>query len=635
MLFKNEIQLICLFCLVSVAKAQNIQDTIHLESIPVFATSTDVKDQTFQSGKKADSIDSLILKTLCVNSLGDVLNYQSSVFVKNYAPGSISSMSARGGNAQQTMVLWNGINIAHPMLGQSDVSQWNAGLFDAVQIEYGASSSLWGSGAINGAVQLNNTFDKQNHIQLSYRYGNFSTHQGLVKTYFNVSKIKTYVNSYWNQSDNNYIINDTLHLKNASYTNKGISGGIQLHINKHQKIQAHSWYHNGFRNLPNHYFNNLYAAQQYDETFRNVIDYLYSKNNWKVGIKLAYLFDKINYTDSVTRIFSRSSIHSFHTEEIIHKELKSHLQMMIGHQLIYNYAITNNYAKNQELVRHAVFMGISKRYKHINLNAIVRKEWTNIRTAIPFTGNIGAEYRLNSMLALKAQSSFFYRLPTLNDLYWKNSGDVHLAPEKGYHYEGGIVLKLVLTKLHSEIVSELTAFNKITNDWIIWLPGGSGQPVPANIAQVWSRGTETNSYYLLHLKKGKIKWTVNSAYILSTTEKSKINNDASIGKQLIYTPRYNINSSWQLIVKNFYTVYLFQYVGYRFISSDNLQWLNPYSVNNIITGYHFNFKKFSLNISFGINNLFNQKYMIIAQRPMLGRNYFIQVQFNTRTTKSN
>ncbi|GIV27299.1 MAG: TonB-dependent receptor [Bacteroidia bacterium] len=611
--------------------SQTVCDTVHLQTIDICASPSEFKRTTFQAGKKNQNLDTGLIKVLNVQSIGDLLNYQSAVFIKNYTPGSISSASARGGSAQQTVVMWNGININHPMLGQLDFSQINSSVADNIQIEYGASSSLWGSGAVNGIIHLNNSFKQQNSANVVYRYGSFNTHQSSGKFYFNALKLKSYLNAYWNQSDNDYKINDTLKLKNASFLTRGINGGLLYQLSHNQHLQIHSWYHIGERNIPNNYFMSKYASHQLDESFRNVANYLLQNEKWKLEIKGAYLFDRINYTDSTSKIFSNSKVHTFQTEEIFYKNINTSTQFVLGHQWIFNYAITSNYNGDKQLIRNSIFSGFSSQLKKLKWNVLLRKEWANIQSNIPITGNIGAEWITHSYITLKAQASYFYRLPTLNDLYWRNSGDVHLKPESGYQYEGGFVAKFPIKDIRSEFGIEWTMFNKITNNWIIWLPGGNGQPIPANIAQVWSRGTETDNYWLIHLNSGKIKWSVHTAYILSTIEKSTIPNDASIGKQLIYTPRYNINSTLQYVMRHFSAFYQFQYVGYRFVTSDNLQWLDPYSVSNLMLSYTFDFKRLQLSLSTGVNNLFNKRYMIIAQRPMPGRNYFIQLQWQLKS----
>ena len=606
--------------------AQNLKDTIDLQEIEVSASR--FKNHFFQSGKKIQEIDSIRKEFFSMNSVSDILNYGTSVFAKNYAPGAIASTSIRGGNAQQTAVLWNGVNINHPMLGQADFSQYITALFDHINIEYGASSALWGSGAVNGNIQFDNTFSSQFLSDIKCRFGSFNTYSLFGKINFAKQKFQTYVKPYYVYSKNDYSIGDSLKLKNADFSIQGLMGGVSYQFNAYHHIQWHSWYNENNRHIPNNYFFNNYAANQWDKNFRNTLQYTYTKNKIKTDLKFSYLNDVLNYKDTLARINSYSNVHTFQTEEIGYFSISNNTSLSFGHQWIYNLALTNNYLNNECLNRHSVFAGWKQDLKGFRYNIILRKEWANIRSQIPFTGNVGFEYQWFSFLKLKGQASLFYRLPTLNDLFWKSSGNKDLKPESGYHYEGGIVWDFIVSSIKLKIHSEMTAFNKWTNNWIIWLPGGSGQPVPKNIAVVWSRGTETDNYLLVKTSSGFMQIGMSSAYVLSTIEKSDLENDASIGRQLIYTPRYNINGYSKFKFKNFISLITYQYVGYRFVSSDNLQWLKPYSVINFSGGYHFKFYRHTIQCIVGINNILNISYMIVSQRPMPGRNYFLQIDWN-------
>ena len=61
---------------------------------------------------------------------------------------------------------------------------------------------------------------------------------------------------------------------------------------------------------------------------------------------------------------------------------------------------------------------------------------------------------------------------------------------------------------------------------------------PMNIKSVWNRGIETSSNIYYQLGKGDINFSLKTAYNLSTNQDSYSNNDAYLGKQLIYAPHY-------------------------------------------------------------------------------------------------
>ncbi len=612
-----------------------IKDTVHLHPIDITAnkSSFQIKEQ-FNSGKKNQYFDSLNNFSNIGAPITSLLNYQSGLFVKDYGPGAINTISLRGGNAQQTAILWQGININNPMLGQSDLSQMPAGLFEQQSVEYGSATALWGSGAINGALKLQSNLiqDVKEQIQLTYRYGSFNTHHFLSKVLLNASKFKFQIKPYMQSSDNNYFIGDSLRLKNAAFNSRGMVSDFLFQINRHHKITFNTWYHQGSRLLPNTYYNtNTYATQQ-DRNFRNVLEHIYSDRRLSIATRAVYLQDNIDYANKYTYVDSKSKVHTLMWEENANYQRNQNMNILFGYQWTYNLAVTNNYLNNQALSKYAMYAGLNYIFKKTSTYITFRKEFSNLFSNIPFTGNIGTEYELMRFLKIKTQASLFYRMPTLNDLFWKDGGDINLKPERGYQYEGGLYFQYRISNFNFK--SEMTAFNKLTNNWILWVPKSNGTSSPMNIATVWSRGTETDNYILFVKNKYKIKLQVNSAYIISTVQASAINNDASIGRQLIYTPRYNINGSFSFQYANVYTQYFYQYIGYRFTSSDNLQWLEPYQVSNIVLGYTLKKSNHVINISTGINNLFNIQYMVVLQRPMPGRNYFITINYQYHKPKN-
>ena len=73
-------------------------------------------------GTTRTEIDTMVLRENVVNSLADILSQSTSVFIKNYGRGTLATASFRGTAPSHTQVLWNGMKINSPMLGQVDFS---------------------------------------------------------------------------------------------------------------------------------------------------------------------------------------------------------------------------------------------------------------------------------------------------------------------------------------------------------------------------------------------------------------------------------------------------------------------------------------------------------------------------------
>src|SRR6201993_4478738 len=137
--------LVCLFC-----KAQQKEDTLQLHEVNV----TDYRIKKSAENFVQVKIDSTTQSTFLTSNLSQLLIQQNATLVKAYSPGNIATLSIRGSTAQQTAVIWNGMNINNPMLGQADISLLPVGFFNSISLQKGALSGYWGSGAMAGVLNL-------------------------------------------------------------------------------------------------------------------------------------------------------------------------------------------------------------------------------------------------------------------------------------------------------------------------------------------------------------------------------------------------------------------------------------------------------------------------------------------------
>ena len=116
----------------------------------VVVTARPVKEQALTR----TVIDSVRMAESATDSFAELLTKHSSIFVKTYGQGSTATVSFRGTAASHTQVLWNGVNINNPMLGQVDFSLIPVWFVDQTELYHGGSSLQDGSGALGGEVSL-------------------------------------------------------------------------------------------------------------------------------------------------------------------------------------------------------------------------------------------------------------------------------------------------------------------------------------------------------------------------------------------------------------------------------------------------------------------------------------------------
>ena len=251
---------------------------------------------------------------------------------------------------------------------------------------------------------------------------------------------------------------------------------------------------------------------------------------------------------------------------------------------------------------------------------------------------------------LNASISSNYRTPTLNELYFTPGGNINLKPETSRNLEGGV--EQTVNKRQYSLKTRSTLFTRDVKNWIVWY--GGAILTPHNIQKVWSRGVEIDASFryqlesvepepALEIKEIQIVDQVQSSnrkqatnlhfqllysYTLSTTKESAIANDYSVGKQLPYVPRYQVKMNMGLTKNLFEIYYVYAYTGYRFVTTDESEYLLPYNTHNLFASYHLHLgKQHQLLTTFKVNNILNKSYESIVGRIMPGRNFSVGLNY--------
>jgi vitamin B12 transporter len=623
---------LCLFCVV-VSLQLKAQDTLALRTVEVVAR----KSSLSQIGKKTLALDSAVKEQFRFSSVADLIAFNSPIFIKSYGPGALATTAFRGGNASQTAVLWNGFNLQNAMLGQSDLALMPSVLFEDVEIEYGGSSSLWGSGAVGGSIYLNNNnpFNKGFRTALSMGGGNTGALNSSAHILVSQQRFVSSTKLYQNSSKNNFKYADTTDKngpvkkqKNAAYDFKGLMQEFKFILNSKQIFSLNAWISANERRLPSVNNNVESKSYQYDGATRLTANWSYNASRFKSVVRGAYFAEKINYTDSLSAVFSKSTVQTVMAENENYFSWLKNQQLNLGVNFLSSSANVSEYKGQRSADRFSVLLGNRSSFFKGKLSTYfcVRAEHFSVGT-LPFTGSFSTEYLIVKGLTAKGNVARVYRQPTLNDLYWVPGGNIQLKPEQGYTIEGELSYRKERGRFLFFISA--AAYSRKIDNWILWVPGAGANPSPVNIQQVWSRGTETS--WKISYVKNKLRLSADFAtgYVLSTAVANSQQNNSATGKQLIYTPRYTVNDNISAVYKRAGFFFFHQYVGYRFTASDNSTWLRPYHVCSLKLNYNQPIKKMHLSFFAACNNLFNSNYSIINGRPMPLRNFEIGITFRT------
>ncbi|MBK6611802.1 MAG: TonB-dependent receptor [Sphingobacteriales bacterium] len=594
----------------------------------------------FTPGLKTTEFDSLTKAAYDQKNLTDLLADESPLFIKSYGLGSLATTSFRGGSAYHTAVLWNGISLSSPMNGQLDLSLVPTGAADNIKLQYGGGSALFGSGAVAGVIHLLNNpkFGQSITARVNLYAGNFSDYRQNIlvevsKKKF-VSSLKVFNASAKNdfKYSNIYSASEaTVKQSNGELKNRGIISENKFLINSNQILSVNAWLQYTDRNIPPTMLQKESKSNQTDDALRLTSEWKYEKRKTATFIRAAWLNEKLVYSDGLADFSETSKTQQLIAEAETKITLSKTHFVNVGIHNTYSTASNRSFETDSRQNRFALFASylFTSLNKKLSASLSAREELLN-NSFIPFAYSAGGQYAITKFLSARANFSKVYRIPTFNDLYWVPGGNANLKPEDGYAEEAG--LNLILKNKTFLLKTDLTVFNRNIKNWILWLPG-VWYWSPQNIMNVWSRGIETNNSLAITSGKTKITFAVLTNYVQSTNRTAKTENDNSVNRQLIYTPMYSGMAKLSVAYKNLQITYRHNYIGYRYTSTDNTQYLTPYDLGSAYISYKLKFKSTSADIFFQANNIWNEQYQVLSNRamPSVNINGGISIQFNKQT----
>ncbi|MDO9374641.1 MAG: TonB-dependent receptor [Bacteroidota bacterium] len=153
--------------------------TKSLDELVVTATKSPIKQS--QTGKVVTVIDQVTLQRSAGKTLGEILNYQAGLFVNgaNNTLGTNPDNYLRGSASGNTLILVDGIPVLDPSYINSsfDLNSINPDQVEKIEILKGAQSTLWGSDAVAGVINIitKKGGDKKIGSTIGASYGSYQT----------------------------------------------------------------------------------------------------------------------------------------------------------------------------------------------------------------------------------------------------------------------------------------------------------------------------------------------------------------------------------------------------------------------------------------------------------------------------
>jgi len=581
-------------------------ETEPIEVEKIVVTGSRTEENYSDSSRSIDIINSKDIEETQATDLSDVLSYTDSIEVSNYGgPGASKTLKMRGSTSSQVMVLIDGRPVNSPRDGQTDLSTIPLDNIDRVEILHGPASSLYGSTAMGGVVQI---LTKKPPIQGSSTeatssFGTFRTYQERLSHGQRIGDFG-YLISGGYQSSQGF-------RENSAFNSKDFNAKMEYDLTANQNISINTGFYNSLVGTPGE----ITSVDPDDKqrVLKNFIDLDWQMTidaNTAVSAKVYNNYDRLEFMENeAVSLFDTPFSKFIHTTQTRGVDVQLDKQFNDFYRAIggINYILNLNDSTSTAKHKYTVFAGYLNNEFNIreNLKADLGAridDYSNF--GLQASPSLSVLYKIKEKTKLHGLISRSFRAPTFNDLYWPDEGwaigNPNLRPEKGTSGEIGIE-----TEINKNIRTNMTYFKSFYNDLIQWAPDVAGVWTPTNVSSAIIEGIELENTWL---PVDKLEVGFNYTYQLAKDDKTH--------KFLIYQPKNKINLSiehkdilgWSVGINS-------QWTGLKFNDAANTQ-----KVKGVfVLGFRAS-KKWKTGITYfmNINNALNKKYQPVRNYPAPG-----------------
>jgi iron complex outermembrane receptor protein len=624
----------------------------------ILVTANKIKMSPILAPNKIQIINNKMIAGLNGCKLSDLLGTADAVFIKNYGFNSgLQTISINSTQSEHALVLLNGVKLNSPQHGQFDASLLMLDNIERVEISTGGASSLYGSEAIGGVINIisgKNNFTKPLNIAVMNSTGSYGYNKlflsGASRLKFSGSHVLDLSVSYANEnSKNDYdyyyfdgLSNNLKNRGNSDFRTNSINIQSGYRFDKTSGIKLFSLYSYENRGVPGTDFGNspVMARQIDDNIITNLCYDKIISNKTDITSGLSYKYSIMKYYDPLSYNTS-SPINDFYKLNTIthNTDFNYHgnnLNITGGYEIDYNTILSDAVEKSRQ-ADIGIYTAGKYDINNLLLNKITfypsaRIDYYNELNEKVVTGKFGINIKpfSKSDLSIKSSLANNYRAPTFNELYWIGLGNKDLKPEKSVGFDAGIFYDF---KLFAFNKIEVSYFNTTTTDRIIWSPDKSGIWRPLNIGRV-----NSNGFDISFASKIKLFQTVSTGLTLNYNNAKSIKKsedyqgDPGYNKQLIDIPQEYSKASYSLefnpqqdVLKLISLNVFYTFTGKRFMDFENTRFTPYYDLLDANIMLNLNIFDVLTTFKFSVNNITNRDYEVISGYPMPLRNYNFQI----------
>ncbi len=622
----------------------------------VVVTTSRIPHGILASSSSPRVIEQKEIQLLSGGSLADLLSFERGLFVKDYGgPSALKTISQRGMGAEHTLLLLNGAPLNSIQNGFQDMGIWSGEEMERVEVIPGGQSASFGANAVAGVINVVTRSDLQDHqVEATTTMGSFGFRRMHLSASAPMFHGGVMVSASDEQDDGDFrfawrgdAAPEELRRVNNDHRSRMLSLTSSSWWGSQSRLSVFGSYTSSERGVAGPVVSSTSSSRS-RQTDRDILvqsgyaTQLSTGQRWEMQVQYHDTYDRYADADIVV---ARQPLNTYFRSRALwadqHMTIDSvgPATLHFGSEGAVAWSEGNALAGSPQRSQWGIFaLGevrvLQKEATGPSLSFFpalrydwINQGWTALSPQFGLQWTIATyEAGLFGQLrpALRASVSRNFRAPTFNELYFAGGGGVGnpgLLPERSTGMEAGADVTL---NGFGEHHVGITAFSVGMDNRIVWIAAGSGAVTPKNLRNVQSSGTEVAYRWILP----SLGFTARVEYSFSHTTKTSADypGDPNVDKQLVYVPQEkgSITLSFSreldhILLKRVSGAVKHAYVGFRYATEDNTDFLPSYTVTDIMVCVELHLFNLSVVVRGEVDNLFDHEYQVLLGYPMPSR----------------
>lgn len=652
----------------SQSKLDSIQ---HLEEVVITSKSyKEVIPAQKLSGKELENLSSF--------SVADAIRYFSGVQVKDYGGvGGLKTVNIRSMGTNHTGVFYDGIQLGNAQNGQVDLGKLSLDNIEEISLYNGQKSEIFQSArdfGSSGTIYITSRRpqfkgSKTSNMKVTMKAGSFDLlNPSLLFEQKIDDNISVSFSGEWISSSGKYkfrykrknILGETAYDTTAVRQNGDINA-TRIEAAIHGYVENGSWYlkaynYNSERGIPGAIVNNVFRR---GERLWDTNSFLQGNFKKEFTPKLSTLIN-VKYAADRTKYDNKDLLVGSGEVENEYKQKEIYFSAANMYKILKNWDVSLSYdlqwnKLDADFSRYKVdsvdLFPYPTRYTHW-VSLATAFEWKRLKAQASLLGTfvqdkvkryaespdkniitpaIFVSYQpfTKQNFFLRAFYKDMFRMPTFNDLFYTDMGNVNLEPEKTKQYNVGFEYnKTFKHSFFKYFQAQVDAYYIEVKDKIVaWPKSAQFRWTMINLGRVETKGIDVSLQNTFQCQKvilnTKLQYTYQRSIDVSDPE------DTYYRHQIVYIPKHSGSVIAGLSYKDWILNYSFIYTGERYNQQENIpvNHTQPWYTSDMTIMKQFILKSKILKVSAEINNLFSQDYDVILNYPMPKRNFRFTVSF--------